>query len=311
MMAIPELVEVVMAANCFSFNGTRYHQTEGIAMGTPCAPSFANVNLGLKEILCPEIVNAGGGEGLILYQRYIDNVLIVFKGTRAALQSCLDSLSSKLQPFTIAWETSSIRQPRSFLDIECFFDNGYGPLGLQSRVFRKRMNKHQYIPWFSAHPDAVKKAFIKAELTRFMVISSNKSLFEERTTEFMQALRRRGYPSDILHVWRKQVRYEDRAWSLSKRKDQSTRGIPLMLPSSYDEVWEYIDVRSVLTEMQQHWNRCGEPLPPSLQGPLIRSFRRTDNLFDKLSAWNKAVLWQERPDEDLAAPAGGPALPLR
>ncbi|KAF1980662.1 hypothetical protein K402DRAFT_303073, partial [Aulographum hederae CBS 113979] len=137
---------------------------------------------------------------------------------------------------------------------------------------------------------AVKKAFIKAEMTRFMVISSTKSLFEERVTEFMKALRRRGYPSDTLHAWRKQVRYEDRAWSLSKRKDQSTQGLPLMLPSSYDAMWEYIDVKSILSEMKNHWVTCGEPLPPSLHGPLIKSLRRTDSLFDKLSSWNKAVL---------------------
>lgn len=311
MTAIADLAEVVMATNCFGFNGTWYHQEQGIAMGTPCAPSFANVNLGLKEILVPEIVDAGGREGLILYLRYIDDIFLVFKGDRTALQSCLDNLSTKLAPFTIGWEVSSTRNSTSFLDIEFFFEQGWGPLGLQSKVFRKRMNKHQYIPWSSAHPDAVKKAFIKAELTRFMVISSNKSLFEERVTEFMKALRRRGYPSDTLHIWRKQVKYEDRAWSLSKRKDQSARGIPLMLPSSYDEVWENVDVKSVLLEMQKHWRTCGEPLPPSLQGPLIKSLRRTDNLFDKLSSWNKAMLKGGGPEVELRVPGGWPGLPLR
>ena len=309
MAAIADLAQVVMATNCFGFNGTYYHQTQGIAMGTSCAPSFANVNLGLSEVLCPEIVNAGQTEsGLILYVRYIDDILLIFKGNRTALQSCLDNLSTKLQPFTIGWEISSIREPRPFLDIEFFFDQGFGPLGLQSRVYRKRMNKHQYIPWSSAHPDAVKKAFIKAEMTRFMVISSTKSLFEERVTEFMKALRRRGYPSDILHVWRKQVRYEDRAWSLSERKDKSTRGLPLMLPSSYDEIWEHIDCKSILHEMRNHWVNCGDPLPPSLNGPLIKSLRRTDNLFDKLSAWNKTVLKDAWTDELPVPPGGWPGL---
>ena len=311
MAAIADLAEVVMSTNCFGFNGTWYHQEQGIAMGTPCAPSFANVNLGLKEVLIPEIVEAGGQSGLILYLRYIDDIFLVFKGNRTALQSCLDILSTRLAPFTIGWEVSSTRDSTSFLDIEFFFDQGWGPLGLQSKVFRKRMNKHQYIPWSSAHPDAVKKAFIKAELTRFMVISSIKPLFEERVAEFMKALRRRGYPSDTLHVWKKQVRYEDRAWSLSKRKDQSARGIPLMLPSSYDEVWEYVDTQSVLLEMQKHWRGCGEPLPPSLLGPLLKSLRRTDNLFDKLSSWNKAMLKGGGPDVGPQVPGGWPELPLR
>ncbi|KAF2752380.1 hypothetical protein EJ05DRAFT_429301, partial [Pseudovirgaria hyperparasitica] len=56
------------------------------------------------------------------------------------------------------------------------------------------MNKHHYIPWSSAHPLTVKRAFVKAEMTRFMVLSSSRRLFEERLQEFHQALRRRGYP---------------------------------------------------------------------------------------------------------------------
>jgi hypothetical protein len=280
-----------MSANCFSFNEEHFHQIQGIAMGTACAPAFANVNLGLKEVLIPEIVNAAvSKDGLILYQRYIDDIFLVFKGTKSACQSCLDFISSKLQPFKIGWEINSVREPRSFLDIEFFFDQGFGPVGVQSRVYRKRLNKHQYIPWSSAHPQSVKKAFIKAELTRYMVISSSYALFEEKVQEFMSALGRRGYPFDILRQWKKQVKYEDRTWSLSKRKDPATRSIPLMLPSSYDEIWEYTDLKSVFEEMRSHWVMCGEPLPESLNGPLIKSLRRTDNLFDKLSSWNKAML---------------------
>ena len=63
-----------------------------------------------------------------------------------------------------------------------------------------------------------------------------------------------------------------------------------MLPSEYDEVWEYIDLKEVFEVMIQEWARCGESLPDSLHGPIIKSLRRTDNLFDKLSVWNKAIL---------------------
>lgn len=136
----------------------------------------------------------------------------------------------------------------------------------------------------------MKKAFLKAELTRFMVISSSKQLFEERVAEFLEALGRRGYPSDILHVWKKQVSYKERTYSLAKRKDGSARGLPLMLPSMYDEVWEYVDLREVFRTMHRVWVSTGTPLPDALHGPLIKSLRRRENLFDKFSSWNKAVL---------------------
>lgn len=290
--AIPALLEVVMSVNCFGFNGNHFLQTRGVAMGTSCAPAFANVALGFKEQFVESIAKAADGskDGLIFYVRYIDDIFLVFKGTKSACQSCLDEISLGLKPFKIGWEINSCREPISFLDVEFFFEQGFGPVGIQSRVFRKRMNQHQYIPWSSAHPKTVKKAFIKAELTRYMVISSTRRLFEEKASEFMKALGRRGYPSTILHIWKKQVNYEDRSYTLSKRKDASVRGQPLMLPSSYDEVWEYTDLRDVFKTMMDEWIKCGEPLPLSLFGPLIKSLKRTENMFDKFSSWNKAVL---------------------
>lgn len=289
-ITISHLVEVVMWANCFGFNGQYFRQKHGIAMGTACAPAFANSNLGTLEIQVEEIVNhRDNKDGLVLYLRYIDDILMVFKGTETARDCFLEKLSSKLQPFTISWNIESTSSCTSFLDIEFFFEGRFGDLGLQSRVFRKRLNRHQYIPWSSAHPLSVKRAFVKAELTRFMILSSKRSLFEERRTEFYEALGRRGYPSNTLDVWKKLVKYEDRAYHLSKVKEVP-RGLPLMLPSDYDQTWEYVDLKAVFETMRKEWANCGELLPETLLGPLIKSLRRTDNLFDKLSSWNKAIL---------------------
>jgi hypothetical protein len=63
-----------------------------------------------------------------------------------------------------------------------------------------------------------------------------------------------------------------------------------MLPSSYDEIWEYTDLRDVFKTMMDEWMKCGEPVPLSLMGPLIKSLKRTENMFDKFSSWNKAIL---------------------
>jgi len=292
---IPDLLQAVMFCNCFGFGGNFYKQHNGIAMGTSCAPAFANVNLALKEQFVESIMRAQSSDiedGLIFYVRYIDDCFLIFRGTEAACQSCLNDISLKLKPFKIGWEIHSCVQPTPFLDVEFFFEQGFGPVGIQSRVFRKRMNRHQYIPWSSAHPKSVKKAFIKAEMTRYMVICSTRELFEEKVREFMLALGRRGYPSDILHVWKKQVRYEDRLHTLSKNKGVDARGLPLMLPSSYDEVWNFIDTKSISNAMKSEWSKLG-PIPPSLSVPLIKSLRKTESLFDRFSMWNKAVLLSE------------------
>lgn len=283
---LENLLRIVMLCNVFEFNGQIYHQKTGIAMGTSCAPAFANLSLGFKE-LASKMLHATD-TCLKFYARYIDDVFLIFRGPRTAVESWLEAFTPTLKPYSISWEIRSTREATPFLDAEFFFRQGFELEGLLSRVYRKRMNKHQYIPWSSAHPETVKRAFVKAELTRFMIISSHEEFFEERVREFMEALGRRGYPSDTLRRWRKLVDFKERPHQLRKRKDVPA-GLPLMLPSSYDELWEYVDVKSVLTTMHSEWIKAG-PLPDALEGPLIKSLRRTENLFDKISVWNKAVL---------------------
>lgn len=285
-----------MACNCFEFNGKFYYQHEGIAMGTSCAPSFANLSLGMKERVNTPVPfprsfweNAYGKDhGLVFYARYMDDIFFVWKGPKQSLVDWLPGLSRQLEPYKITWEIHDQHQPTQFLDIEFFFEQGFGALGLQSRVFRKKLNKHQYIPWSSAHPITVKRAFVKAELTRYAVICSQKSFYEKRVLEFFESLRRRGYPPSQLNSWMKMVKYEDRL-SILLNKKTTRRGLPLMLPSSYDEIWEYVDVHAVLERMRTQWLKGGK-LPDQLEGPLIKSLRRTENLYDKFSAWNKVIL---------------------
>lgn len=46
---ILQLLDFVLTHNTFLFDGQAYCQTQGVAMGTPCAPSYANLFLGAWE----------------------------------------------------------------------------------------------------------------------------------------------------------------------------------------------------------------------------------------------------------------------
>jgi len=191
---------------------------------------------------------------------------------------------AQLDGLNISWSYSRTRQV--FLDIELLMIPGHPYTRLQTRVYRKPMNKHLYISWLSAHPLHVKKAFVKAELTRFRMISLDKQYFVDTSLFFQRNLRRRGYPANILDSWFQKVRYSDRLlFFLSKREDKN---VPLLLPSRYNQVWEYINVGTVLQAMRDKWFK-GE-VPPSLRSQLIRSLSRSSNVFDLTSAWNMTIL---------------------
>ena len=152
------------------------------------------------------------------------------------------------------------------------------------------MNKHQYIPWSSAHPESVKRSSVKAELTRYMIVSSQRSYFEEsKETRFMN-LHRRGYPADNLTEFELQVKYADHSLTLGKAWQRSSeRDIPLLIPSKYNEVWNMLNLKPVLDIMINVGQHNEVEIPKSLQGPIIKSLRRLENFYDKFSKWNWAT----------------------
>ncbi len=150
------------------------------------------------------------------------------------------------------------------------------------------MNKFLYIPWSSAHPLHVKKAFVKAELTRFAIISSEVTYFAESCRQFYGNLRKRGYPPQVLENWFLQVCFSQRAILLKAEKQERMEN-PLMLTGQYNPVWEHINVGEVILKARRFWSWEKE-LPATLHEQLIRSLRRSTSLGDMLSVWNKTML---------------------
>jgi len=248
-------------------------------MGTACAPVLANLYAGHYE----ERLRIPYQRGVLLYVRYIDDILCLFQGTEEAAVAFCEKV--KLGPLQITWSRSLSRN--EFLDIELLRTQERAERVVRTRLFRKKMNRHLYIPWSSAHPLHVKKGFVKAELTRLAMLCSHFEYFADARQNFYGNLRRRGYPSKSLIEWFSQVSYGDRSiMLLPKKKEQEYA--PLMLPGHYNPVWDFVDVNEIIASARRFWNQ--EELPDSLEEPLIRSLGKTTSVFDLLSSWNKTTL---------------------
>lgn len=278
--AIAEMIRFVMDNNYFSFQDNTYQQQGGLAMGTASAPVLANIYAARYE----RRLGVMNHSGVLLYNRYIDDILCIFQGTREELVAFLPTI--ELGPLTINWSFSATK--KEFLDVEIMRIRDVTGTRLATRLFQKAMNRHLYIPWSSAHPSHVKKAFVKAELIRFTIISSEVGYFADARSQFYGNLRRRGYPPQTLENWFQQVSYDNRPLYLSSVKDKPEVA-PLMLSGQYNPVWDCINVDEILRSARREWN-LEKNLPETLQQPLIRSLRRHTSLFDLMSTWNKTVL---------------------
>jgi hypothetical protein len=276
---IRSMVRFIMENNYLEYQGQNFRQRNGLAMGTSSAPVLANIyaaryETGLRLQSDPRIRH---------YCRYIDDCLCLFQGTREEVQEFCEAF--RIGPLEVTWSISDARD--SFLDIEIIKGVWPDDCAVHTRLFRKHLNKHLYIPWSSAHPLHAKKGFVKAELSRFAIICSRSRYFADARLEFYGNLRRRGYPAKELDQWFRQVSYRDRpGLLLPKEADNSLA--PLMLRGHYNPVWDYVDVKEVLLAAKRRWNQ--EELPDTLQQPLIRSLGRTTSVFDLMSSWNKTIL---------------------
>jgi hypothetical protein len=282
---LASLVKLVMEYNFFEANGELYHQTQGVAMGTSCAPLLANLVVAKQER--SKIVHQGGvprDRRVLLYLRYMDDILALVYGDEKDVTDVSNN-SLKLDGFNVTWSYSKTRTV--FLDLEILEVPSIYGLQLHTRVYRKPMNRFLYIPWSSAHPDTVKKGFVKAELTRFVTNCSLERYYVETASFFRYCLRRRGYPKETLDNWMRQVSYANRSVYLLSRKTSHSPG-PLMLPSEYNPVWEYVNMKELTAKIRVEWSK--DTIPEALDVPVIKSLKRTTALQDMMTLWNLTIL---------------------
>ena len=87
------LLRAVLSHNHFVFNGEAYRQKSDVAMGTKCAPTFANIFMASVE---EEFLAMRRGRGAIepsLWLRFIVDILIVWPGLGEGFSDFLAELN--------------------------------------------------------------------------------------------------------------------------------------------------------------------------------------------------------------------------
>lgn len=115
---IIEAIAHILKHNYFWFKDKYYVQTWGTAMGTRFAPSYTNLFMGHweEQNILPQL-----GENRILWRRYIDDIVLVWQGSKIELLKFIGELNKN--------------------DRNLEFISTYSPL-LRSRNIYKKMIKY-------------------------------------------------------------------------------------------------------------------------------------------------------------------------
>jgi hypothetical protein len=305
MELIMSLLEFVMNNSYLTYREKVWHQIDGTAMGTACAPTYANIVVYMRE----KDVLREMSQHIYLYRRFLDDVFVYMAAVAVSeLQARLNGMHPKIR-FEFVVESHKA----AFLDLSISKGERFQREGrFDLNVHQKKMNLYLYIPYRSFHTEAMKRSFILTELMRYIRNSSSATSYYELRALFWQRLRDRGYPSAFLLPIFNGIFYSDRPFflwpsaelhncpqlmltqprstSLLRRLARQNAAVqpsaaaannerPLVFVIPYSPLTCELRTRNVLA---QHWQLVRDALDEPMLAPPIIAYQSATNLVTQL-----------------------------
>ena len=180
--AFNSFLKIVLKNNFFKYNNRFYLQIKGIAMGTVCGPSIANIFVYIYESKWLYIHRP------LAYYRFIDDVLVLVKDL-----NLIDSLKNAFGSLTLNFETGNVVK---FLDLEISID--LLSKRLNFCIYFKPTNTFSYLYIYSNHPNFIFKNIVTSVLIRIRRICTKYSDFVFFYSLIHNQFILRGYESKTL-----------------------------------------------------------------------------------------------------------------
>ena len=188
-------------------------------MGRICAPSYAKIfmaNFEAKHI-CPYIK-----EMSLLYLRYIDDIFMIWKGTKVELIIFIKELNEKHK--TIKFDFQFSPRKIAFLDTMLYKDENNN---IQTTSYRKPTNQQAFLHAKSEHPRSLKSSIPYSQALRLKTICSTYTKFNKNCAIIKQNFLERQYKKEVLDEQMKKVDRIERKELLTCREKNNKNRNPL------------------------------------------------------------------------------------
>ena len=216
---IVAFAELVLKNNNFEFNGKHYVQALGTAIGTRMAPSYANIFMDKLE---RELISSAEVKPHTWW-RYIDDIFIIWTEGEKKLKEFIEYLNNAHH--TIKFTSKWSREEIEFLDVTVINESGV----LETDLFVKPTDSHQYLHHASCHPNACKNGIPFAQALRLRRICSKPCFFEKRANDLCVYLTERGYKRNFVESQIERARRMSREESLREKQRRRNEKVPLVV----------------------------------------------------------------------------------
>ena len=182
-----------MKNSVFQFGDTFWLQKKGTAMGTPPAPTYANLFFAIHEnrILPKYSTN------IRTYKRYIDDIFGIWIPSNNITDDAIqwNKFTKDIDEYHgLKWIFSPKSTQVDFLDITISIQNNE----IRTTLFEKSLNLYLYIPPHSAHPPGVLTGLVIGNCHRIHTLCTQPEDKDALLRQFFSRLRARGYSTTTL-----------------------------------------------------------------------------------------------------------------
>ena len=205
---VRDLLKIVIKDNTFHFHDRFFNQVKGIAMGTKCAPPFANFFLATLE---EKALATWHGPHPLLWLRFLDDVLMLWSGDNDQLQSFLSHLNSQMSQ--IKFTMSSSQESTTILDLEIYKGHRFRRSGiLDTKLYIKPTNPQSFLHFQSCHSASTfSTIIIKGELLRSLRATSDAESYTIIVSKLLDRFLERGYPKELFLEVADTIAFGDRS----------------------------------------------------------------------------------------------------
>ena len=270
---ISTFLRLVLTLNNFVFNSQNYIQIKGCAMGTKCAPSYANIFMGMFEerYIYPLIEKISN-----FYVRFIDDIFLIWTGTTDQLMKFKQQIN-EVHP-SIKFDFNFSNKEINFLDTVVYKTQSGK---LETKLYRKESDRQAYLHRKSEHPESLKRSIPFSQALRLRRICSTNNEFQDSCDKLRNKLIERGCKQQETNEGIERTKTLDRKKLLEEKAKKQSNRMPLIL--TYNRT-----LPNVKRAISNNWNllHINQEFKDVFQEPPILAFRRNRNLYDLLGCKN-------------------------
>ena len=266
---ITKFLWLILTLNNFIFNGKNYLQTNGASMGTKCAPNYANLFMAhFEEIfIYPRIRGK-----TLLYLRYIDDIFLIWKGTKQELEEFIMEINSvhDTVKFDVNFSSSSV----NVLDTTVTITPDHS---IKTSLYQKPTDRHNFLHQKSYHPSSTKKSLPYSQALRIRRICSSPNDESAALVKLKEQFTARGYKETEVQEAIERAMTKNREELLQPTTKSDV--IPLTLVTTYNKTLP--NLRNILAT---NWEvlSINEEIGKKFNNKPLIAYRRNPNLRELL-----------------------------